>query len=76
MHGRFLLRPSRELVDLFNGILIRAAERYPVEVCAFVALSNHSHLLLIPEDGEALSAFMTSIESDVKRAVLLLARGA
>jgi serine/threonine protein kinase len=30
----------------------------------------------IPEDCRTLSAFMTSIESDVKRAVLLLARGA
>ena len=69
MHGRFLLRPSRELVDLFNGVLIRAAERYPVQVCAFIALSNHTHLLLIPEDGEALSAFMTYFGGNVGKEI-------
>ena len=56
LHGRYLLRPSRELVDLFNGVLLRAAERYEVEVCAFVCLSNHSHLLGVPQDAAALSA--------------------
>ncbi len=50
IHGRYLLRPSRDLVEIFNGVLIRAAQRYPVQVCAFTALSNHTHLLLIPED--------------------------
>ncbi len=69
IHGRYLLRPSRELVDLFNGVLIRAAERYPVEVCAFVALSNHTHLLLIPEDCEALSAFMTYFGGNVGKEI-------
>jgi hypothetical protein len=41
VHGRFLLRPSRDLNDLVIGILARAAERYDVGVVAFVALSNH-----------------------------------
>jgi REP element-mobilizing transposase RayT len=58
IHGRFLLRPSRDLVDIFNGVLIRAAQRYAVKVCAFTCLSNHSHMLVVPEDCEALSAFM------------------
>ena len=58
IHGRYLLRPSRDLVDIFNGVLMRAAERYPVKVCAFVCLSNHLHMLLVPEDCKALSAFM------------------
>jgi len=69
MHGRFLLCPSRELVDLFNGVLIRAAERYPVEICAFIALSNHTHLLVIPEDCKALSAFMTYFGGNVGKEI-------
>lgn len=69
LHGRYLLRPSRELVDLFNGVLIRAAERYSVEVCAFVCLSNHSHLLVLPEDAEALSAFMTYFAGNLAKEV-------
>ena len=69
IHGRHLLRPSRDLVDIFNGVLLRAAERYPVHVCAFVALSNHTHLLLIPEDGKALSAFMTYFGGNVGKEI-------
>ncbi len=69
IHGRYLLRPSRDLVDIFNGALIRAAQRYPVEVCAFVALSNHTHLLVIPEDCEALSAFMTYFAGNVGKEI-------
>ena len=69
IHGRYLLRPSRDLVDIFNGVLIRAAERYPVRVCAFVALSNHYHLLLIPEDCAALSAFMTYFGGNVAKEI-------
>lgn len=69
LHGRYLLRPSRELVDIFNGVLIRAAERYAVEVCAFVCLSNHSHLLVVPEDAQALSAFMTYFAGNLAKEV-------
>jgi len=69
IHGRYLFRPSRDLVEMFNGALIRAAERYPVEVCAFICLSNHSHMLLIPEDGEALSDFMTYFAGNVAKEI-------
>ncbi len=69
LHGRYLLRPSRELVDIFNGVLIRAAERYSVEVCAFVCLSNHTHLLLAPEDAQALSSFMTYFAGNLAKEV-------
>ncbi|MDH3524208.1 MAG: hypothetical protein OES32_11530, partial [Acidobacteriota bacterium] len=69
IHGRPLLRPSRDLGDVFIGALIRAAQRYPVKVCAFVALSNHTHLLLIPRDCEALSAFMTYFGGNVAKEI-------
>ena len=69
IHGRFLFRPSRDLVEVYNGALIRAAEHYSVEVCAFICLSNHSHMLLIPEDGEALSDFMTYFAGNVAKEV-------
>jgi len=69
LHGRLLLRPSRELVDTFNGVLIRAAARYEVQVCAFICLSNHSHMLLVPRDGEALSDFMTYFAGNVAKEI-------
>ncbi len=58
MQGRFLLRPSRELNEILTGVLAKAARRYPVGVVAYHALSNHLHLLVVPEDAQALSAFM------------------
>ncbi len=58
-HGHHLLTPSRDLVEIFNGLLARSAELYDVGVVAFHALSNHLHGLLLPEDGRALSRFMS-----------------
>ncbi len=69
IHGRYLLRPSRDLVEVYNGVLIRAAQRYAVEVCAFTCLSNHSHMLLLPEDCEALSAFMAYFAGNVAKEI-------
>ena len=58
LHGRFLLRPSRDLNEIVLGILGRAARRYLMKVCAFVYLSDHAHLLLRPVDAEQLARFM------------------
>ncbi len=69
IHGRYLLRPSRDLVEIFNGVLIRAAQRYAVKVCAFTCLSNHSHMLLLPEDCQALSGFMTYFAGNLAKEV-------
>ncbi len=53
-----LLRPSRDLNEIVLGVLARAARLYDVEVCAFVVLSNHAHLLVRPRDAEQLARFM------------------
>ncbi len=57
MQGLFLLRPSRDLNEIVNGILARAVARYEVAICAYVVLSNHMHLLLVPADAEQLGLF-------------------
>ncbi len=67
LHGRFLLRPSQELNDIVLGILARAARRYDVGVVAFVVLSNHAHLLLIPRDAEQLARFMNYFNGNLAR---------
>ena len=41
LHGRLLLRPSPELNDIAAGILGRAQRLYPVDLVAFVPVSNH-----------------------------------
>ena len=67
VHGRFLLRPSRDLNEIVQGILARAAARYDVEICAFIALSNHMHLLLVPADAEQLGLFMGYVNANLAK---------
>ncbi len=67
LHGRFLLRPSRDLNEIALGILARAARLYEVRVVAFVVLSNHAHLLVVPRDGGELAAFMNYLNGNLAR---------
>jgi REP element-mobilizing transposase RayT len=67
IQGRFLLRPSRDLNDIVCGILARAARLYDVEVVAFVFLSNHAHLLVVPSDALALARFMNYLNGNLAR---------
>ena len=67
LHGRFLLRPSDKLAKLIVGILARAARRYEVEICAYVFLSNHCHLLLLPKNAFHLARFMNYVNANVAK---------
>lgn len=55
---RFLLKPFPGWSEIFAGALARAQSLYPVEVHAFVCLSNHFHLLVSPADARQLADFM------------------
>ena len=55
--SRLLLRPSRRLTEVLGGVLARAANRGNIDLCGFIAASNHVHLLCRARDG-ALSEFM------------------
>ena len=67
IHGRMLLRPSKELNRRVVGVLARAARLYDVGVCAFVFLSNHYHQLLRPRDAVELARFMNYLNSNLAR---------
>ncbi len=67
IHGRMLLRPSRELNRRIIGVLARAARRYEMSVCHFVFLSNHCHLLLRPTSALQLASFMNYLNSNIAR---------
>ena len=67
VQGRFLLKPTEELRSLVIGVLARAQKLYPVEIHAFVFLSNHYHLLLSVEDALQLSRFMNYVNSNLAR---------
>ena len=67
IQGRMLLRPSRELKRQVQGVLARAAARYEVDVCTFIYLSNHCHLLLRPASAVELAAFMRYLNANIAR---------
>jgi hypothetical protein len=67
LQGRFLLRPSPGLREIFVGILARAAERYDVEVHAYVCAGNHLHCLLTPADAHQLAGFMRYLLTNLSK---------
>lgn len=67
IHGRFLLRPSRRLNLIIAGLLARAWRLYPVDIHAFVFLSNHFHLLLTVPHAQRLAQFMSYFSGNLAR---------
>jgi hypothetical protein len=53
--------------QIILGTLARAKQRHQVQVCFFVCVSNHMHLLLWVEDARQLSRFMGYFLSKVAR---------
>ncbi len=66
--SRLLLRPTRQLGEVLGGVLARAARLTGVELFAFVAASNHLHLLCRARDGR-LSAFMQYVLANASKKV-------
>ncbi len=69
IQGRYLLRPSPELNEIFYGVLGRALDHWEVGIVGFHCLSNHFHALLLPEDAEALARFMGFVEGNLSKEV-------
>jgi REP element-mobilizing transposase RayT len=69
IHGRLLLRPDHSTCDLIKGVLGRAQDRYRMRIVAFVFLSNHFHLLLLPDSPQQMADFMAYLASNVAREV-------
>ena len=49
------------------GILGKAQEKYPVKIHAAIALNNHYHLILTPDDAEQLADFMEFFNGNLAR---------
>jgi len=64
-----LLRPSRRMREITVGVLGRAQEVSPIEVCAISCLSNHYHGLLVVRDQQELSRFMHHFQCNLAREV-------
>ncbi len=69
LHGRLLLRPSRELNEIIGGVLGRSQRLYPLRLMSYVFLSNHYHLLVWVKDVHRLARFMGNFNSKLAREV-------
>ena len=67
IHGRLLLRPSKELNEIVLGIIGRALAMFPIQLHAFSIASNHVHLLLTTTDVFTLSAFMCFVNGNLAK---------
>ncbi len=65
--GRYLLKPSRAVNDTVLGVLGRAQRKYPVDIHAFVFMSNHYHLLISVADAQKMAQFMGYFNSNLAR---------
>jgi REP element-mobilizing transposase RayT len=67
LQGRFLLKPSPQANASIKGVLGRAQRRTGMKICACVFLSNHYHLLVVPESEHQLAEFMEFLNSNIAR---------
>ncbi|WP_052554962.1 transposase [Enhygromyxa salina] len=65
---RFFLRPTSEITQIFEYALAHAAADHNIELHAFVAMSNHYHLVATDPDGN-LPAFQRDLNSLLARAI-------
>ncbi len=69
IQGRYLLSPSPEGNATIRGVLGRGQRHTGMKICAYAFLSNHSHMLLLPESTKQLSSFMQFVNGNVARKV-------
>ena len=67
--GRRFLRPTKETRETLLGVLGRAQRLYEVEIHAFVAASNHYHLLVSVRDAAQLANFVGYFNGNLARKV-------
>ncbi|HUP23220.1 MAG TPA: hypothetical protein VNB06_09820 [Thermoanaerobaculia bacterium] len=67
--ARFLLTPDGRLNDLVVGVLARAQRLFGLTVCAVVVLSNHLHILVVPDSEHALMRFCQFAAANISREV-------
>lgn len=66
---RFLLRPSPEVNRIILGVIARAQKRTGMKICGLAVLSNHYHMLVVPESTKQLSDFMEYVNGLIARKV-------
>ena len=69
VQGRFLFKPGPDFNNRFLGIIGRAQRRHNITLNVITVLSNHIHILAVPESTRQLAAFMRDLKSKLAREV-------
>ena len=69
---RSLLRPGERLNRLIVGALAKAKKRYPIQLHAFVFLSNHFHILATFKNAKRMADFMRYFTQKLSKEVCVL----
>ncbi len=69
VQGRFLFKPGPGFNLLFLGILGRVQRQHHLILNAVSVLSNHLHILAVPESARQLASFMRDFKSKLAREV-------
>ena len=67
VQSRFLLRPSRKVNEIFKGVVARAQQLTGMRIVAYSAMSNHVHMLIVPESGHQMAEFMREVNGNLAR---------
>ncbi|MBZ0114050.1 MAG: transposase [Thermoanaerobaculia bacterium] len=67
IHSRLLLRPSEELSTILRGIIARGVRKYGIDVNYFIAISNHLHILVVPQKARQMKRFMNFVNSNIAK---------
>ncbi len=67
IQGRFLIRPSSEVNQAIKGTLGRAQRYTGLRIVVCVFLSNHYHLLVIPDSEDQLAEFMQFLNTNLSK---------
>ncbi len=70
VQGRFLLKPSHEFNTIILGVMGPAQRLYPIQIPAFVVLSNHYHMLLSVDTAQHLVAFMGYFNGNLGKEII------
>ena len=63
--GRFFFFPSKRLNELLVGVLARGQQMTDMTICAVVVMTNHIHLLLVPDSAEQMRDFFQFVNSNI-----------
>jgi hypothetical protein len=67
--SRFLLAPSSMVNQIIAGIVGRAQRLHKLRIVSIIVMSNHAHVLVVPDSPEQIEAFCRDVASQISKKV-------